>query len=127
MSIEWKDAYKIGHAGVDAQHQYLFELTHALMAAEDVPTLRKTLMQLYKHTREHFELEEALMRQLNFPDTRTHTDSHNRLLTRLNVISEEVGQGQLNKPAVDALMTDWALRHIPHDDALLAAFIAQQV
>ena len=126
MSIEWNEAYKIGHPAIDTQHQRLFELTRALMAADNQPVLRGLLMQLYKHTREHFELEEALMRKLNFPNTGAHTDSHNQLLIRLNGVCQEVGQGQVNKPVVDALMTDWALRHIAHDDAQLAAFMARQ-
>jgi len=126
MSIEWKEAYKIGRPDIDTQHQHLFELTRALMATDDLPTLRGLLMQLYKHTREHFELEEALMRKLNFPDTSAHTDGHNHLLSRLNVVCQEVGQGQVNKSAVDALMSDWALRHVAHDDAQLNVFIARQ-
>ena len=125
MSIEWKESLKIGHPEIDKQHQRLFELTNALMAADDVSAVRRLLMQLYKHTREHFELEEALMRQLNFPDINAHTDGHNRLLARLNGISQEVGQGLLDKSAVATLMGDWALRHISHDDARLSAFIAK--
>lgn len=126
MTMQWKDAYKIGQDDIDAQHRHLFELTNALIAAHDVPTLRKLIMQLYKHTREHFELEEALMHKLNFPGATAHTGYHNSLLRRLNAISQEVGQSRVNKLEVEQLMTDWALRHIPIDDALIAAFIAEQ-
>ncbi len=126
MSVKWKENYKIGHAEIDKQHQHLFELTHALMAANEPERLRPLIMQLYKHTREHFELEENLMRSLKFPDTDLHTGYHNKLLDRLNVISQEVGQCIVNKPAIEKLMRDWTLRHIPNDDALLAAFVARQ-
>lgn len=126
MTFEWKDAYKIGQEDIDKQHQHLFELTNALVAADDLPTLRGLIMQLYKHTREHFEAEEALMRKVYFPGVIPHTGYHNSLLNRLNAISQEVGQGRVNKPAIEQLMADWALRHIPNDDALIAAFIAQQ-
>jgi len=126
MTIEWKAAYKIGQDDIDAQHQHLFELTNALMATDDVPTLRKLVMQLYKHTREHFELEEALMRKHNFPGTGDHTNYHNSLLTRLNAISLDVGKDQVDKPAIEKLMTDWALQHTQHDDAMIAAYIAKK-
>jgi len=126
MSLEWRDAYKVGQVDIDRQHQHLFELTNALMEAEDLPTVRKLVMQLYKHTREHFELEEGLMRKLNFPGTAVHTGYHNHLLGRLNVISQEVSQGEVNKSSIEKLMTDWALKHIKYDDAQFAVFMAQQ-
>jgi hemerythrin len=127
MTIEWKDAYKIGQDDIDAQHQHLFELTNAMMATDDVPTLRMLIMTLYKHTREHFELEEAWMRKHNFPGTADHTNYHNSLLTRLNAISQDVGQCVVNKPAIEQLMSEWALQHTQHDDALIAAYIAGKV
>lgn len=124
MTIEWKEAYKIGQDDIDAQHQHLFELTNALMATDDVPTLRKLIMALYKHTREHFEFEEGLMRKHNFPGTLEHIGYHNSLLTRLNAISQDVGKGLVDKSAIEQLMSDWVLRHTQHDDALIAAYIA---
>lgn len=127
MTIEWKEANTIGHADIDKQHQHLFELTNTLMAADNAPSLRKALMQLYKHTREHFELEEALMRKLNFPGLSAHTNAHNNLLSRLNTLSQEVGQGNADKSTIDKLMTDWALGHVVQDDAQIAAYIAAQV
>jgi hemerythrin-like metal-binding protein len=89
--------------------------------------VRKLIMDLYKHTREHFELEEGMMRKLKFPGLEMHSNYHNSLLTRLNEVSQDVGHGQLNKPVIEKLMSDWALRHIPNDDALFAAFMAQQI
>lgn len=126
MSIEWKEAYKIGQAEIDKQHQQLFGLVNAMMAADNLPSVRKLIMELYKHTREHFELEERLMRQHKFPDIDLHTSHHNQLLGRLNEVSQEVGKGQLNKAGIEELMYDWALKHIPQEDARLATFMAQQ-
>lgn len=126
MGIEWKDAYKIGQTDIDEQHQRLFELTNTLSAATDQSTVRKLLMQLYKHTREHFELEEALMRELNYPDSNAHISSHNSLLARLNDVSQDVGQGKVDTAAIEKLMTDWALGHILKDDVKIADFVRQQ-
>jgi hemerythrin len=126
MNVEWKDSYKIGHAVIDQQHQHLFKLSNALMDAEDVGALRRTMVQLYKHTREHFDLEEALMRKSNYPDTEVHTEWHNNLLSRLNDASEEVGRGHVQKDALVQLMYEWSLHHIPKDDAKLSSFLAQR-
>lgn len=125
MTLQWKDSYKIGHPGIDAQHQHLFALANTLLATDDVPTLQRLVMELYKHTREHFEAEEALMRKYQYPTLAAHADYHNMLLARLNAISEGVGQGALDKPMLTQLMSDWALRHVAQDDAPIVGFIRQ--
>ncbi len=125
MNVEWKDAYIIGHDIIDQQHQRLFELTNALMAAHDVGDLRHSMVLLYKHTREHFDLEESLMRKLHYPDLNPHTEMHDNLLSRLNEVSEEVGRGRVNRTALVQLMGDWALHHIPNEDVKFAVFMVQ--
>lgn len=123
MGIEWKDSYKLGDDKLDAQHQHLFDLAKKILAAEDVTAVRLLALELYKHTRVHFEEEEAQMRQRQYPGLASHIESHNRLLGRLNSLSQAIGQGTFDKPALDALMTDWAMFHIPLDDARFEAFL----
>jgi hemerythrin len=125
MTIEWKDSYKIGDATIDADHQHLFELARKLVAAQDLETVRKLAMDLYKHTRLHFEEEEGSMGLCNYPGLAAHVELHNRLLGRLNAICEDIGKGQLDKDALDALMNDWALKHIPYDDARFEVYLHQ--
>ena len=126
MSLEWKDSYKIGDPEVDQQHQYLFELTNEFMAVEGLSNLRGLLMLLYKHTREHFEKEEELMRKIGFPELEVHQEHHNLLLRRLSELSMDVGKGYMNKPAINAMMTDWANKHVLVDDAKIAKFMGSQ-
>jgi hemerythrin-like metal-binding protein len=123
MRIEWNESYLIGEPDIDRQHQHLFELTNQVIANDNIETLRQLVMQLFKHTREHFELEEALMRILKVPDCKVHTEYHNQLLDRLNVISAGIGKGQDYKAELVELMTGWALHHIPESDAVLAGYI----
>lgn len=123
MSIDWKDSYKIGDPEVDTQHQYLFELTNEFIAADSLSKMRSLMILLYKHTREHFEKEEQLMRDLSFPGLAEHREDHNKLLSRLSELSMDVGKGFMNKPAIVGLMTDWATKHIPLEDAQVVAYM----
>lgn len=125
MSIDWKDSYKIGDPEVDQQHQYLFELTNEFIAADSLSAMRSLMILLYKHTREHFEAEEQLMRSVSFPGLALHQEHHNQLLSRLSELSMDVGKGFMNKPAIVGLMTDWATKHIPLEDAQVVAFMKQ--
>jgi hemerythrin len=123
MTIEWKDSYKIGNAEIDKQHEYLFELTNEMIAVDSMTSLRPLIMLLFKHTREHFELEEALMRKHNMPDVEVHVEGHNKLLNRLSLLSMDVGKGHMNKRAIAELMSDWALNHVTKDDAKIAEYL----
>lgn len=123
MSIEWKDSYTLGDNNLDTQHRQLFELAKKILATEDAATIRSLAVELYRHTRIHFEEEETLMRKRNYPGLASHIDSHNHLLGRLNALSQAIGQGTVDKAALHALMTDWAMFHIPLEDARFEAFL----
>ena len=125
MQLEWKDSYRLGHEELDRQHAHLFDMVKQIAQAQTPEALKPLLMQLFKHTREHFELEEAEMRNVGFPDWKQHAEYHNRLLSRLSELGAAVGKGQVDKAAIDKLMADWALRHIRYDDAMVAEYIAR--
>jgi len=124
MKLEWNDSYKVGDATIDAEHVQAFELANRFMEAKDQAEQTVVAMQLYKHTREHFKHEEALMREVRFPGVKGHTEGHNQLISRLNAISQSIAQGDVNKQALIDLMNDWATLHIVKDDAQLANFLA---
>ena len=117
MNIVWCDSYKIGNDEIDSQHRHLFELITHLTTAGDNAAIKLRIMQLYQHTRQHFQAEEAFMRKINFPDCKAHTQAHNNLLARLNTLSHNIAQGTATAQDIETLMHDWALRHVLHNDA----------
>jgi hemerythrin len=124
MKVEWQTSYKIGDAEVDAMQERLFALTNAFLASDDLTVLRSAIVSLCKQARAQFELEEALMRRLDYPELAAHAAQHQMLLDRLIGRSMDVGKGFMNKPAIAALMRDWCERHVPEDDARLGRFLA---
>ena len=126
MKLEWKESYKVGNAAIDAEHESAFQLANQFIAAGDQAEQTIVAMQLYKHTRQHFKNEEALMHEIRFPGVKLHTERHNVLIGRLNVISKSIGEGDVNKEALITLMNDWAMHHIVEDDAQFASYIERQ-
>jgi hemerythrin-like metal-binding protein len=124
MTVEWLESYKVGDAEVDACQKQLFELTNSFLASDDLRVLRPIIVALGKQMRLHFEQEEALMRRANFPGIEAHIEQHQTLLTRLMGRSMDVGKGYMNKPAIAALMQEWATTHVPQEDAVLATYLA---
>ncbi|MDD2881751.1 MAG: hemerythrin family protein [Rhodoferax sp.] len=123
MGVEWFDSYKTGDEAIDATQKKLFELTNAFLASDDLTVLRPVIVALCKQAKAHFELEEALMQRIGFPDMDAHKAQHQRLLDRLISRSMDVGKGHMNKPAIAALMQDWALHHVPEEDAHLTQYL----
>jgi hemerythrin len=124
MSVQWLSSYKIGDVEADAMQEKLFALTSTFLASDDLTVLRPTIVALCKQARAQFELEEALMRRVNFPGLQEHMAQHQILRDRLIGRSMDVGKGYMNKPAIAALMQDWCERHVPEDDAKLGRFLA---
>jgi hemerythrin len=123
MRNQWNDSYRLGDATIDRQHQDLFVLAEALMEAPDQAACRLAAMQLYKHVREHFADEEALMQRIGFPLYREHVASHNRILHNLNAISQDIGKNTVDPLVVQVFLEDWGLKHIPVEDARLTDFV----
>jgi hemerythrin len=123
MTIVWKDSYKVGEAVIDEQHERLFELANKILATEDMATQALCAMQFAQYTRDHFAYEEALMREVNFPDYAGHVIWHKQLITRLKLASEFIEKGTLDKQDLEGFITDWAMQHIPVHDAQLATYI----
>jgi hemerythrin len=127
MNIEWKDSYRIGDEAIDRQHQELFELANAMFVAADQAALRLCTIKLFKHVREHFADEEALMKRVGFPGYQGHVESHNRILKNLGDVSHSIGKNAVDTALVTGFLTDWGLNHIPKDDAQVTAFITAQL
>ena len=126
IKFEWKDIYILGDFVIDAQHQHLFEIAKALVETEDIVALNRLTLELFRHTRDHFEYEEDIMRQHHYPGLAVHIERHNELLNRLNTVSLDVGHGKLNKPVIEALMVDWVITHITYEDAEFSAYVQLQ-
>ena len=126
MQIEWKDSFKLGDAEIDAQHQQLFALANEFLRASGKAELTHCAIKLYKHTREHFEVEERVMRKLQLPGLASHVEWHNAMITRLNAISQSIQSETLREQDLVQLMTDWAQQHILVQDAELIPYLSEK-
>lgn len=123
MTIEWRDAYKIGDREIDAQHREIFLKANAFLDALDKDVLTEYAMAFFQYTREHFKHEEALMRKLSYPALAGHVQQHNDLIERLNDIAANIANDELTYKKLESFLTDWLLGHIRTFDTKLAAYI----
>jgi hemerythrin len=65
MSVEfkWDGSYSVGDKLLDEQHRRIFNLGNEISNMDSVNS-KKVVMNLFKHTREHFDHEEELMQEV---------------------------------------------------------------
>lgn len=113
LELIWKPEYLVGDTDIDAQHQQLFETANAILASHDRTHTSKLLFQLFRYTREHFSLEEALMQKRGYMGLKAHRDQHNNLIEKLSTVIAHAGlDDQSFHNEVYGLMKDWLLVHI---------------
>jgi len=96
---------------------------HVLRATEKAELL-DCVVRLFQYIEEHFAYEEALMRQVHFPMLDAHVQSHQILIARLEALSGQDLDAPAFKAVLENLVRDWALGHIPHEDAKLAEYLS---
>lgn len=110
----WKTEYAIGNDELDNQHKYLFRLGNDIQNAE-IGKAKTYVMELYKYTRKHFQLEEEHMKIMLFPDLESHRLLHNKLLSDLNTLAEDFNQNDSFEKLRNFYFT-WLTDHILQQD-----------
>ena len=100
LELTWEDGYACGHALIDSQHERLFRLAGSLLTAVTdggpITEVSLRLETLLAHTAQHFRDEEAVLRELDYPELETHQIVHAALLTKARRIQRDVLTGQLD-------------------------------
>lgn len=126
MAIEWQDRYRLGDAETDAQHQTLFTLVNELLCATEKPHLMEAMANLFKHARDHFAHEEAVMRSMNYPGLQSHVEQHNTLLAKLGNASDLIANYSLTMASLESFLEAWLINHMESLDAPLVNHIQKQ-
>lgn len=124
MQFLWDDKYKMGIDVIDQQHQSIFEWANKVINITNNSELTTCFMALYKHVREHFRDEEALMLEYHYPDIQIHILEHNEILDTLVKLSPQINEGTWHKSDIEHCMAKWVMEHIPLQDRKLKNFVS---
>ena len=111
----WKDEYSVGVAELDRQHQKMFALGNEIQGLE-VSNSKKTILELYRYTREHFAREERHMKEIGYPDLVHHRDLHEQLIADLNKRVEKQIDTQEKLNDFVLFVYNWIVDHILNQD-----------
>lgn len=121
----WTDDLKVGHRGIDDDHQKLVamvnELHDAMQAGRGNDVVGKVLDKLVAYTGEHFAREETEMQRIKYPRYLAHKQEHDKLLAEVGALQKSFASGQsMLTLKVSKFLKDWLLTHIKQTDLLLA-------
>lgn len=119
--VLWKDEYSVGVEVLDEDHKKLISLLNQFITAYDYAVSeeleQQALEDLISYTKYHFEREEQLMTDNEYPDLIAHKNQHKAMITEVdgfvNLYNEQ-GHDALGE--VGDFLTNWLINHINGTD-----------
>jgi hemerythrin-like metal-binding protein len=129
--IEFTPQLKIGIALIDGQHkEYLRRLNIFMEKCQegvDLEDVCDALDFLQVYAAEHFDSEEYLMRECEYPSYEEQKTFHDYFIEELDKLSEAIktegGFCEENLLKLRNLTYDWFVNHITEQDSKIAEFI----
>lgn len=125
--MQWSDDYRIGEPTLDNDHSQLFkildECRRALSRLDAAQVLHPLLDTAFEHAEGHFQREEALMRQAEYPDAEGHAGIHRSFLGQLALIRREIGAEGPGLAFLYEYLHRWIAGHILISDRKFGEFL----
>ncbi|MBM7556597.1 bacteriohemerythrin [Halanaerobacter jeridensis] len=132
-SLIWKDKYSIGINKIDQQHQQLFEQVNKLISMTEKDKSQAEIEEvidfLAQYTINHFETEEEIQQQYNYPDYEHHKEIHDNFVAEVKEAKSKLENGEMGSAdlvKLNKMVSRWLVNHVKGIDQELGAHIAQQ-
>jgi hemerythrin-like metal-binding protein len=127
--VEWRSYYSVGDPSLDAEHQQILglidDLYATMSAGKENAKTREILDRLVRYTLTHFEHEEQIMRDCDFPGLAVHKAEHSRMKQRTLDLREHIGL--VTGKDVLYFLKDWWTNHIQEEDKSYSAYLRAAV
>ncbi|OON98060.1 MAG: hypothetical protein ATN36_01690 [Epulopiscium sp. Nele67-Bin005] len=122
--LKWKKKYEVGIPIIDEQHKQLFKIidrAYKLLRRHSTDKYDETLEildELVAYSKMHFETEERIMKENNYPNFKEHKASHDKFLMEVEEIItkaiHDVDDNMLRK--ILNILVEWLIGHIYGND-----------
>lgn len=127
-TLHWRTEFATGMVPIDNEHRWMFLLTEHVLTScvtPDRAVVGRALLELYRHTRIHFDHEEAAMRLHHYPEAEEHIRLHEQLMGELDRLACPELDCEARIAGLRYLVVDWASQHIAVADRAFALFLSQ--
>lgn len=115
--IQWSEKYSVGNKELDEQHKVLFSMTNEFFQQEGKDSANILFDSLSSYIDLHFESEENLLKQINYPDTDKHIEKHEELRQKFTGLSNKLNDYDVDMHHKIAIfLYNWLANHILKSD-----------
>lgn len=124
----WTPSYSVKVKRFDEDHQQLFsvvnELHDGMKAGRGNVVLQDVLLKLLRYTERHFTAEEAVMKELGYPELAAHVDEHHKFIEKVTKVVDQYKANAVGL-SVDVLdfLVKWLSQHIMAVDKRYGDFL----
>lgn len=129
--INWKESYNVGITHIDQDHKKLIKLLNQFTLAYDHAMSeefeKQALNELVDYTVYHFEREEKMMREHDYPDFVAHQAKHQEMIAQVNEfvdLYDKKGHDALKE--ISEFLTVWLISHINGTDKEYSQYLNDQ-
>jgi hemerythrin len=130
MEYQWNEYLETGHVKIDNQHKqlivYLNNLSNAFNSGKGKDEIEKTMDFLAAYTVKHFNDEEKLMKEADYPEALLHKTYHESFKKTVACHIEKLKNEGASNVLIESVisdMGDWFVNHIKGDDFVMAAYV----
>lgn len=129
--VQWKDEYSVGITFIDDDHKKLINLLNQFTAAYDhdmSETFEKeALEELINYTKYHFEREEEMMSENDYPDFIAHKAKHQEMIEQVSSFVELYNKkGHAALKEISEYLTVWLISHINGTDKEYSQYLNER-
>lgn len=127
-AFEWTNAYSVNISSMDDQHKVLVGLLNKLDDAHAQGSGKQAFMdalgRLMDYVRTHFEAEEKLMQENDYPDYYDHRQAHIALTIKVAELQQlKDVYRESDTPELIGFLTQWLVGHIMGVDRRYGVFL----
>lgn len=127
----WTRDFSVGVAQFDEQHKRLIQMINRLIETPQAQTGSETISELLdamtNYAQEHFEAEERLMQQYNYPHLEEHTTQHHAFRRQTaDFCIATMNQVGTVPESIFQYLRDWLVQHILRSDMAYKPFFHER-
>jgi hemerythrin-like metal-binding protein len=126
--IDWTAKFSVGSLTLDQQHKSLIEIINKLHAAMlqggDARDLQRIFQDLIAYTQSHFNAEEGILRQTDYPNLASHHREHVEFVQKARDLHAQLIAGKFTvSMELLRFLKTWLSEHILGTDQQYAAYL----
>jgi len=133
-NVVWADDYRVGVGDIDRDHEEILnkvnQLLDAVRSGRDEKDIRPVMDSFLSEIRGHFDAEERLMVEHQYPFLSEHRNQHTAYRNMVSELLSSLGSGGVQREylsqRINRLMVEWLINHTIQIDRHLARFLKER-